>query len=489
MYQKGDKIMIGVLCAYMIMSLGLASWYDTWTVSLLIGLPAVTVPFVLSYLAPGARVTRIAAGIGFMVMSALTIHQAHGMVELHFGIFALLAFLLYYRDWLPIVIAAAVIAVHHIAFNFFQEWNYGVFIFENRTGIHIVLIHAAYVVFEVAVLVYMAIQLHREAIQTEEVQEFAQHMSVSTEEIDLTFRQAHVRSNIGHGLNHFMEAVHNAINKTRAAAAQLSSTSVGLTNITNEANQGAQIQRSETDQVATAMNEMTATVQEVARSADEAAKAAVNADDVAENGHKIVIQTVEAITRLAHKVENAGSVIQTLESETDKIGSVLDVIKSIAEQTNLLALNAAIEAARAGEQGRGFAVVADEVRTLASRTQQSTAEIQEMIQRLQQGAKNAVQVMNDGRGEAKASVDHAAKAGEALTSIVSAIGIIRDMNTQIASAAEEQGAVAEEINRNILTINQSAENSATAMDRAAETSGHLNQLAGQLEKLVGQFKV
>jgi methyl-accepting chemotaxis protein len=182
-------------------------------------------------------------------------------------------------------------------------------------------------------------------------------------------------------------------------------------------------------------------VQEVARNATEAAKAASHSDEEAQNGQAVVDRTINAIDALASEVDRAANVIHRLEQDSDKIGTVLDVIKGIAEQTNLLALNAAIEAARAGEQGRGFAVVADEVRTLASRTQQSTAEIQQMIERLQAGAQEAVSVMEDSRSRASDSVSSAQSAGQSLESITRSVASITDMNTQIASAADEQSAL------------------------------------------------
>jgi methyl-accepting chemotaxis protein len=203
----------------------------------------------------------------------------------------------------------------------------------------------------------------------------------------------------------------------------------------------------------------------------------------------VIDKVINAIGDLAKEVEKAAGVIQQLEGESKNIGSVLDVIKSIAEQTNLLALNAAIEAARAGEQGRGFAVVADEVRTLAGRTQESTSEIEEMITRLQSGANNAVKVMEEGKDMTQVGVEQAASAGEALQTINEAVTKISDMNTQIASAAEEQSAVTEEINRSIVNINQVAEQSATGAGHVASASDDLARLAEQLKGLVENFKV
>jgi len=259
--------------------------------------------------------------------------------------------------------------------------------------------------------------------------------------------------------------------------------------IVEHTSMGVQQQHSETEQVATAMNEMTATVHEVARNTAAAASAASQADQEVGNGSQVVKQTIASIGKLADEVRKGADAIGRLETDSNNIGAVLDVIKGIAEQTNLLALNAAIEAARAGEQGRGFAVVADEVRTLAQRTQSSTREIQQMIEKLQDGAKEAVRVMHESRTQAEASVAQAGQAGRSLDSIRKAVSTIHDMSTQIASAAEEQGAVAEEINRNIVNISQVVEQTASGAAQTATAGEDLGRLAEQLQAVVNRFKL
>ena len=258
--------------------------------------------------------------------------------------------------------------------------------------------------------------------------------------------------------------------------------------VAEQASRGIQKQRAETDMVATAMYEMNATVHDVAKNTVSAASSANEADQRAREGQRIVGSSAEGMKLLASEVEAAAQVINDLAEDARKIGSVVDVIRDIAEQTNLLALNAAIEAARAGEQGRGFAVVADEVRSLASRTQVSTSEIQSMVSHLQSSAVNATEVMNKGQERASEGVGHANKASQALEEIMEAIMAINDMNTQIASAAEEQSSVADEMNENLNRINMAADETSQASELTAESSRRIAEQADKLKAIVSQLK-
>lgn len=288
--------------------------------------------------------------------------------------------------------------------------------------------------------------------------------------------------------NRFAEKVRHMVMQVSGSTAQLATAAEEMSVITNETNQGVQKQQAETEMVATAMNEMTATVQEVARHATEASRAAQSADTEARNGKDVVQHTVSSINTLANEVEMATQVINKLEADSINIGAVLDVIRGIAEQTNLLALNAAIEAARAGEQGRGFAVVADEVRTLASRTQKSTQEIQSMIESLQLGSRNAVKAMEVSQSQSKKSVEQVLNARGTLDAITEAVTTISTMNIQIASAAKEQSNVAEEINKNVVNISRVVEQTADGAQQTQTASYELANLANELQNLVGQFK-
>ena len=310
---------------------------------------------------------------------------------------------------------------------------------------------------------------------------------------DLTTRvEARTRDEIHHivnGLNTMSSRFHELVGKVLASTDQVASAAEELSVVTDQTNEVLNQQRSQTEQVATAMNQMSATVQEVARNAAATSEATQNANEQSSNGHTVVDETVSCINQLAEAVSESAQVIQRLEKDSEDIGSVLDVIRGIAEQTNLLALNAAIEAARAGEQGRGFAVVADEVRTLASRTQDSTQEIQSMIERLQEGAQQAMKAMTHSTSQTEEGVSAAARAGEALAAIKQAVAIITDMSTQIASSAEEQSSVAEEINHNITQIAQMGDQNSAASNQTSASSTELARLASELRGMVAVFQV
>jgi methyl-accepting chemotaxis protein len=281
----------------------------------------------------------------------------------------------------------------------------------------------------------------------------------------------------------------NIVSGLQAGIDQLAGSAQSLSAVTEQTSAEASKQKQETEQVATAMHQMTATVHDVARNAEEAALAAKTADGKVADGQLVVRQTQARIEQLALSSGSASASIQSLSLEIQNIGSVLGVIKSVAEQTNLLALNAAIEAARAGEQGRGFAVVADEVRALAKRTQQATAEIERLVSALEQGAQSSVAQIHSSTELVQLTVSDALHTESALGSIAAAVSVIQEMNLQIASAAEQQSAVAEEINRSVNTIRHSADQSSLAMSGSAASSVELATLSQQLQAMVGHFKL
>jgi methyl-accepting chemotaxis protein len=325
------------------------------------------------------------------------------------------------------------------------------------------------------------------------IRELASTMSQAAKENDLTIRMTiKSQDEIGEtsqAFNTMLEKFQASIGQVGGSSTRIAEASKDMSAITLHTTQAIQEQKSQTEQLATAMNQMTDTVQEVAKNTAEAANGAAQAITESDAGRKVVNRTTETINSLSKSISRASSAIQKVEGDTKNVGTVLEVIRSIAEQTNLLALNAAIEAARAGEQGRGFAVVADEVRILASRTQGATQEIQQMIESLQTGTQEAVKLMTESSEFSQKGVEQTLKAGDALVGIVNAVSTINDMNIQIAGAAEEQGAVAEEIHRNVSSISEVANQTTDNAEQTAQASGDLARLADDLNTLVTQFKV
>ena len=484
-YRKADRIMLGVVWFLVVYALGLAALGGGWMQALTVGGGTALAMTVLHALIPGTRLMRCLIGAAFMVMAALHINLEHGMLEMHFGIFALLAFLVFYRDWLPIAVAATTIAVHHLGFFALQQQNVGVFLMPGGSWGQ-VFIHAFYVVLESSILIYLAVRAATEAREGQALVSTAALITRHPTRIDLPQRCSSsglVGQRFNQLLDQLSELVSAVVSDTRA----LDGTAGSLNAATAQMRSGADRQLAKTAQMVDAMQQMTSAIEEVASHAERAAAATQAANLKAGQGRVAVSNSRDEIGLLAERIDGADEVVQELAEQSGRVGRVLEVIRTIAEQTNLLALNAAIEAARAGDQGRGFAVVAEEVRNLAQKTATSTREIQDIIGRLQQSSRQAAEAMQDSRQSVARCVADSQQTRELLESMAQEIEAITHMNELIASATHQQTAVSADISSHLLSVQHIAEANALDANRLDGDSRSLGALASRLGTLSGRF--
>jgi methyl-accepting chemotaxis protein len=457
---QADKLMLGVLWALQLFSLALAGLNDTWMLALMVGLLAAGIPTALHFSAPGSVLTRCAAAASVMVFAALNIHQGAGLTELHFGIFVYLAFLLAYRDWKPIVVAAGVAAAHHLSFHYLQEWGYGVMCF-TRPQLSTVFIHAAYVVVESAVLIFLATILRRAACQAAELESIVSALAAIEGRIDLSACEAQPRSRLARSLVDMLVTMRDTIAGVRDGAHNIAGASGEIAHGNADLSRRTERQAGSIEQTASSMARLAATVRQNNESARQANELAQSASQIAVKGGQAVRQVVDTMGEI-----NASS---------RQIVDIISVIDGIAFQTNILALNAAVEAARAGEQGRGFAVVASEVRTLAHRSAGAAKEIKELIG-------NTVQTVESGNR----LVD---EAGATMLEVVDSVQRVTAIMGEMSDANQEQNEGIERINQAIVEFDETTQQNTALVAEDAAAADALAQEAQHLTQLVSAFKL
>ncbi|MBC3256581.1 methyl-accepting chemotaxis protein [Pseudomonas paralactis] len=485
-YRKADRIMLALIWLMSLFSVGLAFWHDTLLQALLVGGGTGVVLTALYRVIGGTRVMRCALGAGLMVMAALHINQAHGVIESHFGIFALLAVLTFYRDWLPILVAALTIAVHHLVFHALQHQGFPVFVMEHHGGWTMIFVHAFYVVMETVALLYLAVHSQAEAV---EGQEMLEKMLAVTSQFTEQSAQGEdkVRVSLAKRFDHFLQQLTHLIDGVARDSHGLGQLGQELATASGTLEKGARHQLVQIGEMNGSMQRMEDAMGHITVQVEQAVEHAGQASQQIVRGQESVGRAQDEISQLASRINGTESTVQSLAVQAEQIGSVLEVISSIANQTNLLALNAAIEAARAGEQGRGFAVVADEVRSLAQRTALSTQEIKTIIEGLQQGSREAVEAMHASREGVERCVQDSQLAVQMLQAVGEDITHIDQLNSRIVATTREQTSANLEIVERLQSVQNIAQSTADDVETLARSSERLPPIAVRLDALGRRF--
>lgn len=481
-----DRLMLAFLGVHFLLTLGIAAYTDTWLVGVAIGLPALLVPAALVSLNPGSVLSRSAIAAAFMVFAALTIQQFGGVIEAHFSIFVLLAFLLYYRDWRPIVLAAVLIAVHHLAFNYLQALNWGVYVFDDGPSIARVLAHAAYVVVQAGMLIYMALRLEQEAVVTARVGLLAARIG----EGDL--RPIDGRDDGSVLLRSVIDMqakLAGTLERFNREAQAVASSAQALDHHSGVAAERMRQQRAATGNISASVDALTGEMARLAADAEQARTLAADSGSSARKGAGIVKAAIDEITGIAGTIQHSAASVEELGNQSDRVAEVVGLIKDIAGQTNLLALNAAIEAARAGEQGRGFAVVADEVRKLAERTSAATEEIASMIDDIQSSKTQALANIESAVERVGKGSGLAAEAGASIGRITDDADRVEYVFGAIAASLGEQSTAARQIAAAVESVASLADETEASANFVASEVDTLERTARELSQAVGNFRV
>lgn len=483
---SADRLMLAFLGAHLLITLGIAAHTGTWLLAIAVGLPAVLAPAALVATGPGSLLARSAIAAAFMVFSALTIQQFGGVIEAHFSIFVLLAFLLYYRDWRPILLAAALIAVHHVAFNYLQALNWGFYVFDAGPSIARVLAHAAYVVVQAGMLIYMAMRLEREAVVSARVGQLAARIGEGDlrginsrgEDSELLRSVLDMRTKLAGMLERFDQEARSVASSAQA-----------LDHHSEVAAQRMRQQRAATNDISASVDTLTAGLTALADDAEQARTLAKDSGTSARKGAGIVKAAIDEIASIASTIQSSADSVEELGKQSDRVAAVVSLIKDIAGQTNLLALNAAIEAARAGEQGRGFAVVADEVRKLAERTASATEEVVAMINDIQTSKGQALANIESAVERVGTGTALAAEAGASIARITEEAGRVEQVFESIANNLGEHSAAARSIAGAVVSVANLADETEASASKVALEVGSLDRAARELSQAVGGFRI
>lgn len=473
-----------------VFALLLAGWHSTWTEALLIGLPAMVIPLLLYRLLGDHQLARISFGISFMLFAALHIHQSMGMTEIHFGIFVLLAVLIAFRDWLVILVAAAVIAVHHLLFMYLQSSGAGVYLVpEGDATLTIVMVHAAFVVVETIVLILICRSSLREAQISQAFFDVTQELVTEDGKIVLSSRCAEMNSPLLKRFNATLETLHKSVSTIEESISAIKQEAHEMLVQGDDLSSGMKQKLKEVESIASATEQMSHNIVQTNELAQQVLVASEESEKAATSGKSSVTRTQQLVQELSQQLTRSKEKVSDMAGSTEEIKTVLEVIENIAEQTNLLALNAAIEAARAGEQGRGFAVVADEVRNLAGKTRGSTEKIKLTIERLIKSSQESVQAVEASLGSLDSSLQAANESDQWLQAIAEKAQQVTSSANTIANALDQQSAASGEMAHSAQQLSTMEHEQSQQGERVAQSARQLENITQDLTTEAERFRL